>query len=385
MRQNHNDKKIFYQMCEYICSHTESESVKGGFSVESELERYKLVDAFLIKAAKDVRNVQKTKSRYYAIPNKLSSTFTRFVMRGISNRTFCDDKNSTFLEDPFFFIPTERETESFYRDLNHGNVKDLTDDSLNISKFFRESLEKMKKLSASPLKMHRNDYDEHVLFSVFERGVPHTFRINRDLYEKLKERFTLPPEQYDRAVLALHIRYQTLQINANQFAVDTRYKDELKTFGFDFECFASPFNAYLGNYCSMFHDLDNYFGSKGDFFSLDIEEGMYMANPPYDEDLLANMYEKVKRSLGSAKPVAFLMSIPKWTDYDLEIRIEKEKLYEAHALKFENFHNPHNKMKMIPIPPYISYLFWNEAFAKKKENDLESLRNTFLSFKNMKS
>lgn len=111
---------------------------------------------------------------------------------------------------------------------------------------------------------------------------------------------------------------------------------------------------------------------------------MYMANPPYDEDLLKHMYEVVKKSLLSSESICFIMSIPQWEDYDLENKIETENIYKLKKIKHEKFHNPFDKMKMITIPPYISYLFWNDAFFREKENDIIVIKKIFMEFENIK-
>ena len=39
-------------------------------------------------------------------------------------------------------------------------------------------------------------------------------------------------------------------------------------FGLDFVCFASAINATSNNYCSIYYDVEKYFGSYGSFFNL---------------------------------------------------------------------------------------------------------------------
>ena len=42
------------------------------------------------------------------------------------------------------------------------------------------------------------------------------------------------------------------------------------TFRVSLECFASPFNARLSLFCSLYRDTDVPFGSLGSFFDLDL-------------------------------------------------------------------------------------------------------------------
>ena len=67
------------------------------------------------------------------------------------------------------------------------------------------------------------------------------------------------------------------------------------------ECFASPFNVYLPTrnnsnisnnnfqYCSAFYDTDSMFGSIGSFFKFYPEEGVYQANPPFEDVIVTRM------------------------------------------------------------------------------------------------
>ena len=47
---------------------------------------------------------------------------------------------------------------------------------------------------------------------------------------------------------------------------------------FNFECFASTINSNTLNFCSLYYDVEKYFGSVGDFFNIDIEEGVFSFN-----------------------------------------------------------------------------------------------------------
>jgi len=104
--------------------------------------------------------------------------------------------------------------------------------------------------------------------------------------------------------------------------------------GVDFECFASPLNCYFPNFASAFADTDRFFGSMGSFFDLDLVEGSAEANPPFNEEAMTAMVDRIEyvkknphfhdgilisfhlanyQLLGkSASPLSFTVFVPEW-------------------------------------------------------------------------
>ena len=81
------------------------------------------------------------------------------------------------------------------------------------------------------------------------------------------------------------------------------------------ECFASPLNATLPVYCSMFKDSDKAFGSVGSFFDFNPTEGSFEANPPFTESIMTRMCCHIIKLLNnSTGPMSFTIIIPHWTD-----------------------------------------------------------------------
>ena len=64
-------------------------------------------------------------------------------------------------------------------------------------------------------------------------------------------------------------RYQLLSSNNNQLAVLQHILEKMKNdFNLSVECFASGINGSLTNYCSLYYDVEKYFGSIGSFFQM---------------------------------------------------------------------------------------------------------------------
>jgi len=84
-------------------------------------------------------------------------------------------------------------------------------------------------------------------------------------------------------------------------------------FGIEMECFASPFNAHYGSFCSAFEDTDRWFGSFGSFFDFSPAAGSYEWNPPYLEDLMEDGAKRLLRLLQESKePLSFFIVLPNW-------------------------------------------------------------------------
>jgi hypothetical protein len=81
------------------------------------------------------------------------------------------------------------------------------------------------------------------------------------------------------------------------------------------ELFASPFNCYFSRYCSAFEDSDRAFGSEGSFFGFSPSEGSFEANPPFTEEVMLRMAERIDKLCGGSEgPLSFVVFVPQWTD-----------------------------------------------------------------------
>ena len=86
------------------------------------------------------------------------------------------------------------------------------------------------------------------------------------------------------------MRYNSLSSIGNQMGIPIDVKKKLKDCDVDFEGFASAFNHYCKYYCSMFYDIEKYFGSLGPYQNITYIKGIFMLNPPYEKNLLHNKY-----------------------------------------------------------------------------------------------
>jgi hypothetical protein len=271
------------------------------------------------------------------------------------------------LDDGLFNSLTINDTEQFYKDLNYNFKINLSNDQFNIAETFDYIINKIHKWKPpSPLKYFISTDPNNVIFTL--DNFPKKWFMLKSLYDTIKTYFNPLNDTYsfDYIILCCLIRYQTLASGANQFVVDLNYKKILKNeMEFNFEGFGSVFNRYFSNFCSMFYDIEKYFGSCGSFFCVGVPDGVnVMLNPPYDEDLLRRMYHKAKSIYLNNKKSIVLMSVPDWKDFDLIAEIEFDHLYILKATILEKFHTDYNKDIKVDIPQYINYVFAHDVPPK---------------------
>jgi phosphorylated CTD-interacting factor 1 len=138
-----------------------------------------------------------------------------------------------------------------------------------------------------------------------------------DVYNDLKNKYTGIPKDMDTILWIIIFRYQLLGSNNYQLGILPSVIELMcKDYNLSFECFASSINSTLPGYCSIYHDLEYLFGSKGNFFYIDLIEGVYSFNPPYQKNIMDNGIKKLFYFLENAnknnKNLTFIMTLPIW-------------------------------------------------------------------------
>jgi len=152
-----------------------------------------------------------------------------------------------------------------------------------------------------------------------------------DVYNKLKQKYTGNIKNIDTIIWIIIFRYQLLGSNNHQLGVLPKIIHEMvKDYDLKFECFASSINSTLNNYCSIYYDLEKFFGSQGNFFNIDLVEGTYSFNPPYQKDIMTNGIKRVFKLLNNSKNnnkiLTFIMTIPIWDKEGQEIINQQNKI-----------------------------------------------------------
>lgn len=131
--------------------------------------------------------------------------------------------------------------------------------------------------------------------------------------------------KYISYAFALNIRYNYLKL-LNHGLARTFDKMGYKTSD-STEGFASAFNHYFDRFCSAFPDLERPFGSMGSFFdNSNWETYEVYVNPPFDEVLMENAFERIYKYLQESKePHKFYFTIPNWDTFPALDKLKKSE------------------------------------------------------------
>jgi len=136
-------------------------------------------------------------------------------------------------------------------------------------------------------------------------------------YDKLKEFYDNKYSSMDELILIIIYRYQLLGSNNHQLGVKSDIMKQMKNdYNLNYECFASSINCTFPHYCSVYYDVERFFGSFGSFFNLIPIKGTFGLNPPYQKEIIENSITKALEHLEEAnkndKELTFIITIPIW-------------------------------------------------------------------------
>lgn len=142
---------------------------------------------------------------------------------------------------------------------------------------------------------------------------PIKFKIPKRRLEVLQKKGSL------KQIALMILRYQCLVPRGNHWNIPLKfYKHIYEHEGVRLEGFSSPLNSQLTliaddvNFCSLFPDTDEVFGSIGSFFDLDYEPESISFNPPYTEYIIN---EGIKKTL-TWKNTKVIYNLPHWTNME---------------------------------------------------------------------
>jgi len=214
----------------------------------------------------------------------------------------------------------------------------------------------------------------------------HKVILNNESYKKLKTLFekwnNTNLEKVDYAIFCLVYRYEALfgDSGGGQHAavVPEMFKDLNNKYSVMMECFASPLNCYFPQFCSIFPDIDCYFGSVGSFFETKFVEGSYECNPPFTEELMLKMVEKIEKSLESIRPLMFVVIVPHWTDSESIIKLDsinKNKIIlKAKEHQFINGLQHRGNREFFAVHDTAVYFLCNDAGRKYMGINLNNVK-----------
>lgn len=258
-------------------------------------------------------------SRFHSAEQNLETQLARYIMHLLSYNNTVDPLI------PIITNKTENDCNNLRNDLkNKLNDKQIIDKIIkeaDLHKHFANAFKELKQYSKSLENkdickvIYVENNDNQTITLTVENSEP--VEMNKQLYDKIvKRRISSKESSIDNNVLiyCLVKRYQILRSFNQQLAVEDTTLLELKEKeGINFELFGSVINTVLPNYCSLFYDIEKYFGSIGSAFDTKILKGNFTINPPFDETIMENIMSKfIKEMKISKEKIYAYVWIPVW-------------------------------------------------------------------------
>lgn len=289
------------------------------------------------------------------------------------------------------------------------NIKDECQNKLNefhqyeISSYYNDIKKKFNVYKFIKIKKIKNTGCEYYYMKIqlYEKIVDENIskvlrniKISKSVYHKLKDKFKKYHKNFDFIDLDILIwcmmfRYTILGSHNHQLAVIPSVMEKLKiNLKLNIESFASGINHYFNNYCSLFYDLEKYFGSLGSFFNIEPVEGLFGFNPPYENYIMEQGTAKIlyymEKSEIEKKPLGFLITIPIW---DKEGKTVMEKIYKSKPGK--NMVIDYGEFKTITLINQSRFLKFKKLIPKNDFSYLDyfnmiykdkTIQNTYIIF-----
>jgi len=174
-------------------------------------------------------------------------------------------------------------------------------------------------------------YEIHIKFEIKDKrlnNILDNLLIPMDEFIKLKKNYIGKESLFNDLIWDILYRYQLLGSNNHQLGVKSEIMTKLNTdFNLNFECFASAINCTFNHFCSVYFDIEKYFGSFGSFYNLTPIKGTFGLNPPYQKEIIEMALLKALNTLETAKAsgnnLTFIITIPIWDEEGKQIMRDK--------------------------------------------------------------
>jgi hypothetical protein len=201
-------------------------------------------------------------------------------------------------------------------------------------------------------------------------------------HDRLLSRYTGDQKCFRFYMFEMGYNYYMLDGHSFQWCIPPKAFTTLeKSLSLRTEFFASPINATLANYYSLFM-VDKYFGAIDNFFNIlpdVILEGTYEINPPFIEYIFIESSKMVVKMLQNSqklgKDLMFLYVMPNWLDsmgYQM-LTTSGFLLDEILLTEKSHFYHQSAKHKLISANFETHVLIVGTYLAKKRwNNDIKS-------------
>lgn len=331
-----------------------------------ELLRKKIIDNLIkifINEIKKLKTIHKNINLYNILKyNKINELIQKWCWLQYYNNTICDVVIPYVLNEKYNY-------DNLINDINYIlNLKINYDNKIiinlnnKVKKYLKSSYNKYLKLISDTKNLNKNikilliKNKDDIIFTLYSESNSKllSFNTNIDLYNRLYNKFIhtnlkskLDPNIF---IFSLLYRYSYIDSGNQQLAIDKTIKYLFAKIGVDFELYGSAINVISNYYCSLFYDIEKYFGSQGNFFDIELKQGIYWCNPPYDDSIMTNTAIKLIKILEIYKNIAFIITIPIWDKKTQYHKLE----YVTKNYNINTHSNDHKDYKIYSLlKPYI--------------------------------
>jgi len=369
---NFDDKKIIYNIVPYnYIEHNNNSNLS--ISIHKEILRSIIIKK-LIKIFTDTIRTFRIKNLGLIFKyNKLEDYVHKWCWRQYENENIKDVvipyiENETYDFDEFI--------KEFNYTMKKANITKESIESLikNVKHLLKKSYLDFINTKNENINITKKRDNDIVTFKCNYRDEEYKISINNNLYIRLlKKCNVMPSSEIDNYIFCLIFRYSYIDAENQQLAIHKKIKEMFKEYGVNFELYGSGINVLSDHYCSLFYDIEKYFGSKGNFFDIELKSGIYWCNPPYIDGLMTKTAYKLINIMNKTDNIAFIITIPIW---DLETQSLKftdiTRNPKEHREKFDDYPiyallKPYIKDELI-IPknriPYFNYRHYKPINAR---------------------
>ena len=291
------------------------------------------------------------------------------------------------------------------------NFKTILNDMRKISKknynYIKKNISKLNKIKYKFKTNKQSKFIEIKLIimnsdinkKIDESGVRNTVYVKNIIYNSLIRNYNIVnyqnhenrnilDDKFIERVFILYTRYYTFSNGNNQSSIQPSFKLMLKKYlNIKIELFGSAINT-SNRYCSLFYDIEKYFGSMGNFFEIDIKRGYFEINPPYEDNIMNDVFHKIYKSLVKSEktkePLLFLFVIPKrdlqtFSGYKkLEKYVTYNNLIKKKNFPFLRYDRYLSKTILSPIVDVIIFLAHNDYIEDIYKSNAKKI-NLFIS------
>jgi hypothetical protein len=306
-------------MIEYMYGICENQSLVS-ISVTKEIIRKNVIDSIVLIAKETLKDLGHRTTRLYKLYkyNKLTEYIHKWCWAQYDNVTLEDEVIPYTRNQKYNFA-------NLIYDINYTLGLSITEDDdiiKNLKKRMINELSSLWLLHKNTLlttgEIHDNievvnsAYHVNLKSQFVETPLVISSVLYDRLYQKLSKFSSIDESKFNQYIFCLIYRYSYIESGNQQLAISKNVKDEFLKIGVNFELFGSAINVWSDYYCSLFYNLEKHFGSKGSFFNIKIESGIYWSNPPYDEDIMYKMAQKIVSLLDVYDKLCFIVTIPVW-------------------------------------------------------------------------